>query len=94
MRSRSKPSLFCPSAARRGPARGALAAGLVCLLVGATAGCSGGMNRRDEYYLIRSLTFQPTPGDGSMIVVGREHEVLRAIAGAGDAPSRGLDMGR
>lgn len=57
-------------------------------------GCGQRMTRRDEFYLIRGLTFQPTPGDGSTIVVGRERELLRALAGAGDAPMAAVDLDR
>lgn len=60
----------------------------------ASAGCSTQISRRDEYYLIRGLTFQPTPGDGSTIVVGRDQDVLRAIAGAEAVPMRGVDLDR
>lgn len=52
------------------------------------------MNRRDEFYLIRGLTFQPSPGDGSTIVLGQEQDVLRAIAGTDDVPMRGIDLDR
>ncbi|MEZ6232717.1 MAG: hypothetical protein R3B68_00875 [Phycisphaerales bacterium] len=66
-----------------------LAATLGCALL--ASGCSSGMNRREEYYLVRELTFQPTPGDGSTIVVGHERDVLRAIADANVTRPRGLD---
>jgi hypothetical protein len=62
----------------------------VCL----SSACAPSMNRRDEFYLIRGLTFQSQPGDGSTIVVGREQDVLRAIAGTEDVPMRGLDLDR
>lgn len=52
------------------------------------------MTRRDEYYMIRELTFKPQPGDGSTIVVGREQELLRAVAGADSVPMRGVDLDR
>ena len=73
----------------RGLRRVVLAASLAIALL--ATGCSSGLNRRDEYYLIRELTFQPTPGDGSTIVVGRERDVLRAIADANRTKPRGLD---
>ncbi len=56
--------------------------------------CSSEMSRRDEYYLIRELTFKPQAGDGSTIVVGREQELLRAVAGADSVPMRGIDPDR
>jgi len=75
--------------APRDPTRVGLAASLAIALL--ASGCSSSLNRRDEYYLIRELTFQPTPGDGSTIVVGHERDVLRAIADANRAQPRGID---
>lgn len=74
-------------------ARGVLCCGLGGAIVVA-GGCSTKISRRDEYYLIHSLTFQPRAGDGSTIVVGHEQELLREVAGAGQVPMRGIDLDR
>lgn len=82
-----------PLAAATCPPHATLRVGLAASLAIAllASGCSSSLNRRDEYYLIRELTFQPTPGDGSTIVVGHERDVLRAIADANRAQPRGID---
>lgn len=64
------------------------------MALGTLGGCAGQMTRRDEYYLIHGLTFQPEAGDGTTISVGREREVLRDIANAGQGRMRGIELER
>lgn len=87
-----------PARSRSGRANAALpyfAARLaLVLLLAGVGGCATQVTRRDEYYLIRGLTFQPQAGDGTTISVGREREVLRDIANAGQVQMRGVEPDR